>query len=122
MTEALKSTEGGRKRLEEAEERADKFFEKLSEKMDGDGEKEANRMKKDEVAKDEDMEWQELADNIKRKKKQFEDVEREAKRRTVEDDLNQEKMEVDVGEMDLIDEPDTSTRPRGGNARSTSLT
>ena len=124
----MKITEGGKKRTEGAEERVDRFFEKLSERMNADGEKDAKRMRKDETlsgdskssseevkdfagggsARDEDMERRELNDSIKRKKKQSEDAEHEhdAKRQNVEDELNREKMEVDIGEMDLIDEPD----------------
>ena len=125
----MRTTEGGRKRMEGAEERVDRFFEKLSEKMDDYGEKEAKRMRKDETLNGnlkssscaaasseettvfagegyEDMEWQEMTDGIKRKKKQSEDAEHEAKRQNVEDEINPEKMEVDIGEMDLIDEPD----------------
>ena len=91
--------------------------------MNTDGEKDAKRMRKDEVlsgdskseevkdsaggsyARDEDVE---MNDSIKRKKKQSEDTEQEhhAKRQNVNDEPNREKMEVDINEMDLIDEPD----------------
>ena len=55
MTEVLRTTDSGRKRMEGAEERVDRFFEKLGEKMDDYGEKEAKRMRKERQFKVEQL-------------------------------------------------------------------
>ena len=138
MTEALKATEQGRKRIEDADSRGNKYFEKLGEKITAEEERKLKRMRTDEGANgdpmsascgsdptfvrsealassssgaalpesvDQDMQWQEFAENLKNKKRLAEETEKAAKRQAVEEELDREKMEIYVGELDLIEEP-----------------
>ena len=127
MSEAMAKTEVGKKRLEEAEKRGDRYFEEVGENIakqeaqakrartevatSSESQTLANSSSAPAASQQEDMEWEEFQRKLKQRTRERAEGEPEAKRAAkeddgkIEDDAKQAEMEIDELDVNIEDDP-----------------